>query len=102
LDRQNKCLVVPDDPCGHYGLRSRWAVIQGAVWPEGVVFHSPTLDEYLSFLEGIEDLSVQQFVAEFLVETFTVAVFPRATRLDVEGPYPCSLKPLSYRRSSEF
>lgn len=77
-------------------------VIQRAVWPEGVVFHSPTLDEYLCFSEGIEDLSVQQFVSQFAVEAFAVAVFPRATGLDVEGSHACSLKPLPYRRSSEF
>jgi len=72
------------------------------VWPEGVVFVSPPLDEYLSFLEGVEDLSIQQFVSEFPVEAFAVAVFPWATGLDVEGSHPCSFKPLTYRLGGEF
>lgn len=91
-----------DDPCRQYGLRSGRTVVQRAVGPEGVVFHSPPLDEYLGLSEGVEDLSIQQFVSEFTVETFTVAVFPGATRFDIEGSYSCSFKPLTYRLRGEF
>ena len=70
--------------------------------PEGIVFHSPPFDENLRFPEGVENLSIQQFVSKFTVETFTVTVFPRAPWFDVEGSYPCSVKPLAYGLGGEF
>ena len=91
-----------NDPCRQYGLRSGRPIVQRAVRSEGVVFHSPPLDEYLGLSEGVEDLSIQQFVSQFTVETFTVAVFPGAARFNVEGSYSCSFKPLTYRLGGEF
>ena len=70
--------------------------------PEGVVFHSPPFDEYLGFFQGVKDLAIQQFVSEFTVEAFTVAVFPGAARFDVEGWYACSFEPLAYCLGGEF
>jgi hypothetical protein len=55
---------VVNDPGSEYGLRGRWAIVQGAVGAEGVVFHSPPSDEYLRrLLQGVENLSIQQFVS---------------------------------------
>jgi len=65
-----------DDPCRQYDLRSR-----------RVVFLAPLFDEYLSFLEGVEDLSIQQFVSELPIETFTVSVLPGTAGFDVQGLY---------------
>jgi hypothetical protein len=72
------------------------------VGPEGVVFRSPPFDEYLGLPEGVKDLSIKHSVSEFTVETFTEAVFPRATRFDVQGSYSCSFKPLKYSFVGEF
>ncbi len=76
-----------NDPGCEYGLGGRWEVVQGAVRPESVVFLSPSFDEHLSLPEGVEDLSIQQFVSEFPVEAFTVAVFQGATGFSVESLY---------------
>ena len=91
-----------NDPGSEYGFRSWWTIVQRAVRSEGVVFHSPPLDEYLGLSEGVEDLLIQQFVSQFTVETFTVAVFPGAARFNVEGPHACICKPLANSRGGEF
>ena len=70
--------------------------------PEGIVFPPPPFDEYLRFPEGVKDLSIKDFVSEFTVEAFTVAVFPGAARFDVEGSHPGSIKPVPYRLGGEF
>jgi hypothetical protein len=72
------------------------------VWSEGIVFLSPSFDEHLGLPEVIEDLSIQQFVSEFAVEAFAVAVFPWAARLDVQGSHPCIFKPLAHSLGSKF
>ena len=72
------------------------------MWPEGVVFHSPPFDEHLGLPQGIEDLSIQQFVSQFTVEAFAVAVFPGATGFNIEGSYPCICKPLAHGLGGEF
>ncbi len=72
------------------------------MWSEGVVFRSPPFYEYLSFLEGEKDLSIEHFVSELAVEALTVAIFPGATGFDVEGSYSCSFKPLAYSLGGEF
>jgi hypothetical protein len=72
------------------------------VGSEGIVFYSPPFDEYLRLPECVKDLSIQQFVSELTVETFTVAVFPGTPWFDIEGSYPCTVKPLAYSLGSEF
>ena len=46
----------------------------------------PGFDENLGLLQGVEDLSVQELVAEPRVETLDVTIFPRRNRLDKGGP----------------
>ena len=46
----------------------------------------PGFDENLGLLQGVEDLSVQELVAQPRVETLDVTIFPRRTRLDTGGP----------------
>ena len=53
--------------------------------PDRVVVLAPLLNDDLGFLETVEDLPVEQFVAEFSVEAFAIAILPRASGLDVEG-----------------
>jgi len=54
-------------PCGedrYEDLRRRRLVAQRAVWPLGVAVTSTTLDHDPSFLEGMEDLAIEQFVPQ--------------------------------------
>ena len=88
-DGQRVCGLIVDDPCCQYGLRSGRPVVQGAVGPEGIVFHSPPFDEHLGLLECVKDLPVEQFVPEFAVEAFTVAVLPGTAGFDIEGAHSC-------------
>jgi hypothetical protein len=47
------------------------------VRPHGFVIEPPRLDEDLRLPQGIEDLAVEQLVAELGVEALDVAVLPR-------------------------
>jgi hypothetical protein len=44
----------------------------------------PSLDQHLGFGEAVEDLAVEQLVAERPVEALIVAILPRRSRCDVE------------------
>ena len=54
----------------------------------GVVVAPPGFEENLGFLEGVEDLPVQELVAQPRVEALDVAILPRRARLDEGGPGP--------------
>src|ERR687893_1295807 len=47
-----------------YDLWRGWDVAEGRVRPDRIVVPAPTLDDDLGFLERIEDLAVEQLVAE--------------------------------------
>ena len=51
----------------------------------GVVVPSPSLDHNLGLVERVEDLPVEQFVTQFSVEGFAVAILPGAARFDIGG-----------------
>ena len=53
--------------------------------PDRVVVGSPLLDDHLCFSERVEDLSVEQLIAQLAVERFAVAVLPRTPRSDVNS-----------------
>jgi hypothetical protein len=72
------------------------------VRPECIVFYSPPFDEYLGLPERVKDLAIQQFVSEFPVEAFAIAVLPRTAGFDIEGSHSGICKPLAYCLSSEF
>jgi hypothetical protein len=40
----------------------------------------PALNDDLSFAQGVEDIPVEQLVAETCVEAFDVSILPRAAR----------------------
>ena len=46
---------------------------------------SPALDDHLGFLQRVEDLTVEQFVAELRIEALTIAVLPGTAWFDVSG-----------------
>ena len=53
------------------------------MWADGIVVTSPALDHDLSLLQRIEDLPIQQLIAQTSVEALDVAVLPRAAGCDV-------------------
>ena len=63
---------------------------------------APALDDDLGFAQGVEDFSVEQFVAQSSIEAFDVAVLPRAAGLDVSGLGPNSSDPVLHRLGHEF
>jgi hypothetical protein len=66
------------------------------------LFRCPSLDWYPSFFEGVEKLSIQQFVTEFAVAALAVALVPWACGLAVEGSRPRVFHPLADSVASEF
>jgi hypothetical protein len=58
--------------------------------PDGVVVDTLALDHDLRLFARVEDLTVEQLVAQLAIERFALAVLPWAARLDVErfGPQP--------------
>ena len=58
------------------GFRRWGTVSQGAVGPGGVVVATPFLDQDLGFAQGVEELAVEEFIAEPGIEAFTVAILP--------------------------
>src|SRR5256886_10652087 len=50
-----------------------------------VVVASPALDDDLGLAQSVEDLAVEQLIAQASVEALDVAVLPRAAPLDVGG-----------------
>jgi len=52
-----------------------------------VVMAAPCLDDDLCLGEAVEDLAIEQLVAELRVEALAVSVLPRGSRLDImAGP----------------
>ena len=68
--------MVDGGPVAHlYGCR--WSVAKSAMRTDSVVVLTPFFDDDLGFLERVEDLSIEQLVAELCVEALAVAVLPR-------------------------
>jgi len=65
------------------------------VWTHGVVVASPIFDHDLGLLECVEDLAVEQFIAQLAVEALAIAILPRAARFDVGGLGSNSGDPIS-------
>ena len=62
----------------------RWSVAEGAVRSHRVVVSAPLLDDNADFLEGVEDLSIEQFVSEAGTEALAVSVLPRRAWRGIE------------------
>ncbi len=60
----------------------------------GIVVPAPALDDDLGFLEAVEDLAVEQFVAQLGVEALAAAVFPGAAGQRVAIPHGVHLRPV--------
>ena len=70
--------------------------------PYGVVVASPGFDHDLGLLQCVEDLAVEQFIAQFAVEAFAIAVLPRAARLDIGRLGSDGCDPLPKSKSNEL
>ena len=51
--------------------------------PDRIVMAPPAFDDDLSFVEGVEDLAIEQLIAQARVEALDVGVLPRTALLDV-------------------
>src|SRR5436190_17981772 len=67
-----------------------------------IVVTSPALDDDLGFTQRVEDLTVEQFVAQARIEAFDEAVLPRAAGGDVSGLRPDGADPLLHRCGDEL
>jgi len=66
-----------------------------------VVVLAPALDDDLRLEQRSEELAVEQ-LAQPRVKPFTVAVFPRVARHDVQSLHPQVLEPLAHRGGGEL
>ncbi len=66
------------------GFGCRGAIAKRGVGPDGVVVNPPAFSQDLHFLERVEDLTVEELVAQLRVEAFTVPVLPWAAGFDIE------------------
>jgi hypothetical protein len=62
----------------------------------------PRLDHDLCLLEAVEDLPVEQLIAELAVEALDVAILPGTARLDVSGLSSDGRNPFSDRGRNEL
>jgi hypothetical protein len=51
--------------------------------PDRIVMTPPAFDDDLSFSEGVEDLAIEQLIAQAGVEALDVAILPRTAALDI-------------------
>jgi len=70
--------------------------------PHGVVVTTPAFDDDLRFPQRVEDLAIEQLVAQARVETFDKAVLPRTARRDVGGLCSDGADPLLHRLGNEL
>jgi hypothetical protein len=67
-----------------------------------IVVTSPAFDEDLGFVQRIEEFPVQQFISQFAIKRFDIAVLPRAAGLNKQGLDTHALSPVPHRVGSEF
>jgi hypothetical protein len=65
-----------------------------AVRLDSVVVAAPGFDQHLGLSEAVEDLAVEQLIAQRSVEAFVIAVLPRRSRCDVKRLHPDPSEPL--------
>ena len=64
------------------------------MWSDRIIVFGPFLDDYLSFLEGVEHFPVEKFISEPGIEAFAIAFPPTARRDSDDLPrIPASQNP---------
>lgn len=64
--------------------------------PGLVVVEAIILDNDSGFLEGVEQLTIEAFIPDLVMEAFNVAIFPWAARFDVQSLDVLGVKPVLY------
>src|SRR5210317_1171455 len=97
-------MLVHDRPCFHRndGFWCRWSVAQSTMRSFSVVVFSPFFDQDLCLFQRVEDLAVQKFISKPCIEAFAVAVFPRASWLNVGGLSADRCNPITDGLSNEL
>lgn len=67
------------------------------MWADSVVVLPPSLDQYLCVAQRVEDLAIEQLIAQLPVECLTVPALPRTAGFDVQNFSADSGKPCSQR-----
>ena len=80
-------MMNPAIRCPHRRFWRGRAIAQRTVRPHRVVLPSPSLDQDLGLRQRVEDLAVEQFVAQLPVERFHIPVLPGTPRLDKQRLY---------------
>ena len=92
-------------PCGEswYEHLGCWSTVANrGMRPDRVVVTSPAFDDDLRLAQRIEDLAVEQLVAQPGIKTLDEAVLPRTAWRDVGGLCSDGADPLLYRLSNEL
>ena len=55
------------------------------MWTDRVVVTSPEFDDHVRFVRRIEEFPVQQFISQFAIKRFDIAVLPGTARLNEQG-----------------
>src|ERR1051325_621077 len=92
----------PCGQCWHKHLRGGSPVADRGMRAHGIVVAAPALDDDLRLAQGVEDLAIEQFVAQSRIETLDEAVLPRTVRRDVGGLRADRADPLLHRFGEEF
>ena len=70
----------------HYpGGRCGWLPADRSMRSNRVVVNAPLFYQNACFIEAVEQLSIQELVAELAIEAFTVTILPRTARFDVSS-----------------
>jgi hypothetical protein len=72
------------------------------MWPYGVVVTAPAFDHQIGFAQTVEDLAIQQLVAQPGIERLRIAIFSWATRSDVGGLATDRRNPALHRLGHEL
>src|SRR4030088_3189906 len=70
--------------------------------PDGVVVTPPTFDDDLRLSQCVEDLAVEQLIAQPGIKTLEKPVLPGPARRDVGGLCPDGTDPLLHRLGNEL
>ena len=84
------------------GLRSRWSIAQRRMGPCRIVMDPPCLDHDACLGEGMEDLAIEQLVAELRVEALAVAGLPGTARFDERRLRSHCVDPVPHGRGDEL
>jgi len=74
--RSDSRLPTPQARCDP-GLQRGRAIAQRRVWSDRVLVDPPAFGQHPDLLHRVEDLPVQELIAELRVEALAVAVLPR-------------------------